>query len=1131
MSLDAPPAIAAADPAVDSVIAAEQQAQLHGHARLVGAASVGSVGGALLALWALQGAVPLQRLAAWLVLLAVVLVARWLACRPALATARLVPDATQRMVRRVRLLTLAHGLTWGALAWLPPGPPAVDTLVPLSMLIGAAALIAMTLALFDAQAAAAFAAPALLQLALRWATLDGPLPRYTVVALLMALLMVVVVTGAVLMARRARLEVEAARRAEAQRQRRTEDAAALLQRVFDHIGEGLCMFDAGHRLVAWNARMLTLMGVDAAQARVGTPLRELVVEMGRRGEFGAVDPEAEADRRLQAMRKPGVGFSSRLRPDGSTVELRRDPMPDGGFTLVAVDVSERRASEQALASNRNMLTLLLESTEEGVWFVDNEQRTTDANPAMCRLLGLRREELLGRSIFDFVDAENDAIFRDQVRRRAQGLPGSYEIALRRNDGSLVHCQNNPTPIFDEQGRKIGAVGLFSDITAHKHAEAELKRTSELLAAQTQVLQSTLQSLSQGVLSLGADGRIDAWNRRALELTEVPETVLQGRPTLREMVAYQLQHGLLGTPGDGPRQSWFDEAGRVPAGGAQLLWSTPLYQRERADGTIVEVQLHRALGGGQVRTYTDVTAAVRSERALRASEARFRTMADAAPAFIWQSDPAGRATWFNQAWLQGLGQTLDQALSHPWRDRIHPDDYAHCHAAFEAALAAQRAFDVEYRVVTPDGHELWVADVGIPQRDEQGRLEGYVTYGWNVTARKAAERSLIAARDEAERANRAKSEFLSRMSHELRTPLNAVLGFAQLIERDRAEPPRPVQRERIRQILHGGAHLLELINEVLDLARIESGALPMQHDAVNVDAVMDDCLRLVEPAARQRGLTLDGGAARAGLGDVYTDATRLRQVLLNLLSNAIKYNHPGGRVQLRGQALDGGVRLEVVDTGPGLTSGEQGRLFQAFERLDADRSAVEGTGIGLALSKALVDLMGGRIGVSSVPGVGSTFWVELPRGVAAPAQPGAAPTAAPVPDPVPVAADRPGVVRRVLYIEDNRVNQIVVESMLAQLPLLTVALASEPEDGLRQAFEQPPDLVLLDIQLPGLSGFEVLQQLRQHPATRTVPVVAVSANAMPEDLARAREAGFDDYVTKPLDLDVLLNAVRAWLPPA
>ena len=774
--------------------------------------------------------------------------------------------------------------------------------------------------------------------------------------------------------------------------------------------------------------------------------------------------------------------------------------------------------------------MLLESTEEGVWFIDNDQVTTDANPAMCRMLGVSRDQMLGHSIFDFVDAENEAIFRDQVRRRSQGLPGSYEIALRRSDGRLVHCQNNPTPLFDDRGVKIGAVGLFSDITAHKQVAAELNRAGDLLTAKSQLLESTLESLSQGVMSIGADGRIEAWNRRVLELTEVPESLLQARPTLREMVAWQLAHGVLG-PTDRPRsESWVDEAQRLAGGEAALLWETLRYQRQRRDGAVIEVQLHRAPGGAQVRTYSDVTESARAQRALRASEMRFRTMADAAPAFIWQSDADGQAQWFNQAWLRALGRTLEEAQRGRWVDRIAQDDYEACTARFRTALRDRSPFEIEFRVRTADGRELWIEDHGIPQLDADGVLEGYVAYGWDITSRKAAERSLIAARDDAERANRAKSDFLSRMSHELRTPLNAVLGFAQLIEREPAEPLQALQRERVHQILRGGAHLLDLINEVLDLARIESGALSMQVEAVAVDALVRDCLRLVEPSALQAEVRLAPAPPGPQPGTVYTDATRLRQVLLNLLSNAIKYNRPGGHVAVVAQDLGSRVRLEVSDTGQGLSDEQQLRLFQAFDRLGAEHGAVEGTGIGLSLSKALVDLMGGCIGARSVPGQGSTFWVELPRG-AAPVTDGArgGPHAE-----VPVPADdirTSGLQRRVLYIEDNSVNQIVVESMLQRLPGVQVALASDPEQGLQMARERPPDLVLLDIQLPGMNGYEVLARLRSHAATAAVPVIAVTANAMPEDLARARDAGFDDYVTKPLELERLLAAVSSRLPPA
>ena len=450
------------------------------------------------------------------------------------------------------------------------------------------------------------------------------------------------------------------------------------------------------------------------------------------------------------------------------------------------------------------------------------------------------------------------------------------------------------------------------------------------------------------------------------------------------------------------------------------------------------------------------------------------------------------------------------------------------------MADARPFQVEYRLLAADGQECWLSDRGIPHLNDSGQFDGYVVYGWDVTARRAAEHAAVAARDEAERANRAKSEFLSRMSHELRTPLNAMLGFAQLIERDPAEPPRPHQRERVRQILQGGRHLMVLINEVLDLARIESGSLPLQIEGVAVAPLVADCRRLLDPMAREREVHLHLRPPPAP-GLVRADATRLQQVLLNLLSNAIKYNHHGGDVVLSYSALPGHLRIEVSDTGPGLSDEQQQRLFQAFERLDADLSAVEGAGIGLALSKALVDLMQGHIGVRSAAGQGSTFWVELPL-ASAPA-PASAPAVATPRVVVPELPEHPQGRRwQVMYIEDNLVNQLLVQGMLAHLPQVQLALSDHPHDGLQRLREAPPDLLLLDIQLPAMDGFQVLEALRADPTLADMPVVAVSANAMAADLQRARAAGFDHYLTKPLELSELLGVVSERLrlgrtPPA
>jgi PAS domain S-box-containing protein len=516
----------------------------------------------------------------------------------------------------------------------------------------------------------------------------------------------------------------------------------------------------------------------------------------------------------------------------------------------------------------------------------------------------------------------------------------------------------------------------------------------------------------------------------------------------------------------------------------------------------------------VRTYSDITAQVTAEAALRESETRFRALADAAPALIWLSDTESTQTWFNQRWLEFRGTTMETELALSWTARLHPEDYERCRVAFASAFARRERYDIEFRLRRADGGWGWIADTGIPRTSAEGRFDGYVSYGWEISSRKAAEAALIAAKTEAERANRAKSEFLSRMSHELRTPMNAILGFGQLLENDADNPLTPTQRSRVKELLRGGRHLLGLINEVLDLARIESGTLELHLEPVDLPALLNGCLRLVQPVAEQRAVALELQAPADC--HVLADRKRLEQVVLNLLSNAIKYNRRGGHVRL-GAGLDGErVRIEVSDSGPGISAQQQTRLFQAFERLGADRST-EGAGIGLALSKWLVNLMQGEIGVDSEPGRGSTFWVRLARATQAPSA--SAPTL-----PMPLDGPPSDGERTVLYIEDNPVNQLLMQGMLASRPSIRLLMADRAFTGLELAAACTPDLVLLDIQLPEMDGFEVLRRLRAAPATRSVPVVAVSANAMPSDVERAERAGFAEYLTKPLDMKRLLEVV-------
>lgn len=899
----------------------------------------------------------------------------------------------------------------------------------------------------------------------------------------------------------------------------------LLRLIFERSGEGIAVFDAGWRLQSWNVRFVALMGLEGLEGlggpmvRRGVALQELLPARVRAGEHAAVPAGADA---LHEGARLGDGATAplqHLRPDGRTIELRRSPALDGGWLVLCTDITERLQATKPLSDRQRILSLLIERTEQGIWAIDNDLRTTDANPAMCRMLGLTLAEMMGRGIYDFVDEANARIFREGVVRRSGGRAEGYEVTLLRADGGRVHCFNYATPLSDAQGRKIGAVGMFSDVSPLKQAEQQVRLTGELLAQKTRVLEVTLQGLSQGVLSIDTHGRTNAYNQRFLDLLKIPEALMRTQPTLQEVREYQMAQGHIPF---------------APAGLGLEAWQQrpERYQRATHDGLVLDVQTHPASDGSLVRTYTDVTARVRAQQALQESESRFRSMADGAPAFIWLAGPQGRPVWFNQRWLRCTGRPMEVELTLDWSHRIHADDLDACHRAYAEAESRQAAYEVEFRVqpAGPGGAVVWVADHGIPRFGAEGQFEGFIAYGWDITERKAAQAGLTAAKDEAERANRAKSEFLSRMSHELRTPLNAVLGFGQLMENDAADRLSPLQRSRVQELMRGGRHLLSLINDVLDLARIEAGTLHLALAPVALDEVVYDCLRLVQASADQRGIALQPRPGPAEAVRVMADPTRLKQVLLNLLSNAIKYNRPGGQVQVAwgcdADATDGPrgagttVHLEVRDDGPGLGAEQQLRLFHAFERLGAERTEVEGAGIGLALSKWLVELMQGCIGVTSAPGEGCVFRVSLAR-ASGPARPAAALPAARLPAGPPA---RSGPPQTVLYIEDNEVNQLLMEGMLGQRPALRLVLASQPEAGLALASSARPDLVLLDIQLPGMDGFEVLRRLRADPATRRLPVVAVSANAMPADRAKAALAGFDDYVTKPIDIPHLLAVV-------
>ncbi len=380
--------------------------------------------------------------------------------------------------------------------------------------------------------------------------------------------------------------------------------------------------------------------------------------------------------------------------------------------------------------------------------------------------------------------------------------------------------------------------------------------------------------------------------------------------------------------------------------------------------------------------------------------------------------------------------------------------------------------------------------------------------------------LFQAKEEADRANSAKSEFLSRMSHELRTPMNAIMGFAQLLETDDETPLTLDQADNVAEIRHAGRHLLELINEILDLARIETGRLALSMEPVEVPLLITECMGLLQPLTLERGieLTLD----KDGVSTVQADRLRLRQILLNLLSNAIKYNCNKGRVLISCRVVGAGkVRIALHDSGRGIAAEALPRLFKPFERIESAYDGIEGTGIGLALSKRLIEAMGGRIGVESIVGTGSTFWIELDAAEAEDYPPADA-------DSDTVAQSTYATARTLLYIEDNPANLRLVQKIISTHTQLALLDSRTGEEGLKLAIAHHPDLIMLDINLPGMNGFDVLRHLHEDPITCDIPVIAISANAMERDIKKGLAAGFTDYLTKPLDIPKLLALLNTLL---
>jgi PAS domain S-box-containing protein len=900
-------------------------------------------------------------------------------------------------------------------------------------------------------------------------------------------------------------DVTAAKQAERELQRSEEQFRTLIENGSDLIivvspeGNTTYLSPSGERLLGW-----------PEEERLG------------RSSFEMIHPDdipAAAKARQAAVDNPGRPFAVEFRyrhKDGSmrTFEaIVRTLLPDsadGGLVVNARDVTGRKAIEAALQESEAHFRTLIENASDVATVLEVDGTVRYQSPSIQRVLGYTSEELVGRAAFDLVHPDDVPRTRQFVQEiiASPGIIHTLELRFRHRSGDWRVLESLGKTL-DPDTADAGVVVNSRDVTDRREAEAALQRSEEHF-------RTLIENASDLITILDPDGIIRYESSAIERLFGYTTDELVGRNPFELVHPHDVDHTLAA----------FQEVVANPGQSTAVQFR---FRRRDGSWRFLEA-VGRTLdpvsaAEGVVINSRDITERKEAEAALRQSEEHFRTLIENSYDLVQVLDVRGQIEYTGPSVSRLLGYTADEIVGGTVADFIHPEDQEHASDFVRKLLADPgTSRSLEYRVRHRDGSWRWLETYG-RTLTTNGEPSGVVANARDVTERKESEEALQAAMREAERANRAKSEFLSRMSHELRTPMNSILGFAQLLAR-RDLPPD--QARSLDHILKAGRHLLNLINEVLDISRIEANRHHLSVEPVRVQSAVDEAVSLIRPLAAQHGCEVDPSPIAPGIY-VHADRQRLAQILLNLLSNAVKYNRPGGRVWVTcDPVLDDDARvtafyLGVNDTGPGIPADRIDELFVPFARLGAEQSEVEGTGLGLALSSRLAEAMGGELSVSSTPGVGTTFRLTL---IAAEDPLHRLPEEAV--QPAPRGPEDVGRAATVLYIEDNLANLTLIETILAGRPEITLVPALQGRLGLDLACQHAPDLILLDLHLPDIPGDEVLARLRGQEATRDTPVVIISADATPRRIARLREAGVHAYLTKPLDVDEFLETLDSAL---
>lgn len=764
---------------------------------------------------------------------------------------------------------------------------------------------------------------------------------------------------------------------------------------------------------------------------------------------------------------------------------------------------------------------LLNSTKECIHGLDQDGYCEFINPAACNALGFEEHELLGQRLHNIIHHHKEdgsehsnvdcAVFKTLKDKQTRQCTDWFI----RKDGTGFPIELIIAPRF-ENNQFVGALLSYHDITERRETETKLKESEQRLkialnGANSGVWEWNIKTgelfwseriaplfgYAEGEIEVSYQNFIKHIHPDDLAAVEkaIQESIIDGKP-------YEIEHRIINPQG---QVHWLLEKGSVfydKHGNAEKMFGTVMSIHQRK---LVELDLKQ-------------------------TQERFSIAIDGAGDGVWDWDLNSGEVVVSDIYAEMLGYTKQElspfTLKH-WQEMLHPEDKLSSLNLVKAYLKGEtKSYENKFRMKCKDGSWKWILARGKSlSHNTAGNPTRMMGIHTDISTQKQLEIELQAAKEYAEQANLAKSEFLSSMSHELRTPLNAILGFSQLLMLDDDVPLTESQRISVDHILNAGKHLVTLINEVLQLSAIEAGKTAINIERIALKKVVEEVRSLLFPLTESRNISIEATILNEAY--VMADEIKLKQILLNLVSNAIKYNRDNGSVIINvSESNNHRLKISISDTGIGIAESVQAKVFSAFDRLGQETSTIEGTGIGLVVTKTLVELMDGIIGFSSQQGKGTTFWVELP--VPKKSGLGSAIELNELPNQDskllnPISSAK----RNILYVEDNVENRKLMESYFKMFPSIHLHAVETADLALKNLSDNSYDLVLMDINLPDIDGITLSKQIKQFQKHIELPIIAVTANAMPDDIKKA-EGVFEQYLTKPIDFELLSNALKAYI---